>query len=415
MYKLNLNPMKNFLPLFLALCLLFVNCTNTEKKIEDDDVKVIDIVGNIHKNRKVTLSTIASNIEYHALETDEKCLITPLMNIHCLQDYIIAIGNQSPDCYFCYVFDRKTGAFIRQISSQGQGPDEYSIIYDVFSYGDTILISADNGKDLLLFNIDGTLSHKVKRTNPSIDRSIVYKYFHVRQGSGFGERIAPRVCFLDRTGELVDSIPEYRALGMTRNHFRVDGIWLYVFHDNLYYKDWYCDTLYHIKDYALHPRYIFDTGNLAPPYKIQQELRTGRYDRIAGLSAGIAPDMYEKYILVSKVLEESKHLYFAIEYRGLSYPAIYNKPKDEIQIMSPVPIPPPNKDSRPPLHGFENDLDGGLPFWPQQMISDREMMRVYTAEELLGLDASKITDEKLKNVLNNLKEDSNPVVAIVTK
>ena len=125
--------------------------------------------------------------------------------------------------------------------------------------------------------------------------------------------------------------------------------------------------------------------------------------------------MYEKYILVGKILEESKYLYFAIEYRGLSYPAIYDKPKDEIQIMFPVPIPPWNKERKPPLHGFENDLDGGLPFWPQQMISDREMMRVYTAEELFGLDASKITDEKLKNVLNNLKEDSNPVVAIVTK
>ena len=63
---------------------------------------------------------------------------------------------------------------------------------------------------------------------------------------------------------------------------------------------------------------------------------------------------------------------------------------------------------------FENDMDGGLPFWPQQMISDKEMMCVYTAEELLKLDISKITDEKLKKVLNSLEEDNNPVVAIVT-
>jgi hypothetical protein len=66
-----------------------------------------------------------------------------------------------------------------------------------------------------------------------------------------------------------------------------------------------------------------------------------------------------------------------------------------------------------PLYGFENDLDGGLPFWPQQMISDQEMMCVYTAEELLKLDISNITDPKLKHVLNSLEEDSNPVIAIV--
>jgi len=48
------------------------------------------------------------------------------------------------------------------------------------------------------------------------------------------------------------------------------------------------------------------------------------------------------------------------------------------------------------------------------MISDQEMMCVYTAEELLSLDASKITNPKLKSLLSSLEEDDNPVVAIVT-
>ena len=47
------------------------------------------------------------------------------------------------------------------------------------------------------------------------------------------------------------------------------------------------------------------------------------------------------------------------------------------------------------------------------LISDKEMMCVYTAEELLELDASKITNEHLKKVLNSLNEESNPIVAIV--
>ena len=104
-----------------------------------------------------------------------------------------------------------------------------------------------------------------------------------------------------------------------------------------------------------------------------------------------------------------------VDYRHFEYPVLYDKAENKVQIMPPVPIPPmKGRDWKIPLCGFENDLDGGLPFWPTQMISDREMMQVYTAEELLELDTSKITDEKLKNVLNNLKDDSNPVVAIVT-
>jgi len=83
--------------------------------------------------------------------------------------------------------------------------------------------------------------------------------------------------------------------------------------------------------------------------------------------------------------------------------------------MPPVEIAPTERIHRPRrLYGFENDLDGGLPFWPQQIISEKEMMCVYTAEELLNLDPSTITDARLKNVLKNLDADSNPVVAFVS-
>ena len=82
--------------------------------------------------------------------------------------------------------------------------------------------------------------------------------------------------------------------------------------------------------------------------------------------------------------------------------------------MSPNSIPPLNRDRRFPHYRFKNDWDDGLPFWLQQMISDEEMMCVYTAEELLKLDTSKITNEKLKNILNSLEIDNDPAVAIVT-
>ena len=412
--------MKNFALLFFVICLLFTNCTTNVKKVEieteDGGVKIINIMDNFSENRKINLSAVASNIEYCILETDEKCLVTPSMNIHCIQDYIIAIGYQTTRDA-CYVFDRNTGAFIREISKLGQGPNEYTEIIDVFLYGDTILIGAWNGKEHLFFNIDGTLSHKINRTNPIITRTIMYKNFHVNYHISSVERITPRIYFIDKTGEYVDSIPEYRAQGMSKHpNSPYGGAWLYTFRDNLYYKDRFCDTLYHVKDFALHPRYIFNTGSLSPPYKIQQELGS-RYDLIAGIAdgTGIAPDRYEKYVLIEKILEESKHLYFTIEYRQQIYPALYDKTEDRLQVISPIPIPPRiGRNWNIPLYGLENNIDGGLPFWPMRMISNKEMMCVYTAEELLKLNASTIVDEKLKNVLNSLEEDSNPVVAIVS-
>jgi hypothetical protein len=123
---------------------------------------------------------------------------------------------------------------------------------------------------------------------------------------------------------------------------------------------------------------------------------------------------HEPYVVIEKIFEDAKHLYFTFDYKRKRYPAVYGKKEGDLSILPPITVPLIRKDMNIPLYGFENDMDGGLPFWPQQMISEKEMMRVYTAEELLKLDISKITDAKLINVLNNLDEDSNPVVAIVT-
>ena len=115
-------------------------------------------------------------------------------------------------------------------------------------------------------------------------------------------------------------------------------------------------------------------------------------------------------------MEDKKNLYFPIQYKKMLYPAVYNKIENKLLIMNPVSIPPRKgiHTERIALFGYENDLDGGLPFWPKQIISNNEMMCIYTADELLKLDVSKITDEKLKKVLNSIDEYSNPVIAIVT-
>jgi hypothetical protein len=225
-----------------------------------------------------------------------------------------------------------------------------------------------------------------------------------------------RITFYNKRGDIIDSIANHRFLERPPTAYsKGEGGWLYVFDNNLYLKELYCDTLYQIKEFNLHPRYLFNTGGLAVPYEIQME---SRYDLMAMLSGKVV-DRYEKYVKIHKILEDNKYLYFTVDYRRQVFPAIYDKTVQILQIMPPVTLPLPTLmdmgliEYRIP-YGFENDLDGGLPFWPQQMISDKEMMCVYTAEDLLGLDKSKITDPKLNSVLNGIDYNSNPVIAIVT-
>ena len=66
-----------------------------------------------------------------------------------------------------------------------------------------------------------------------------------------------------------------------------------------------------------------------------------------------------------KILEDNNSLYFTVEYRNRLYPAIYDKTEDRLQIMPDVSIPSQGIDGKRIHYGFENDLDGGLPFWPE--------------------------------------------------
>ena len=379
-----------------------ISCADNAKK--NSNILEVDIISNLSKLQKVNLSEIASNIEYIVLDTDKKCLVVDYLPIYSTKEYIVAFGGGNLISTEIYVFERRTGKFIRQVSRIGQGPGEYLMPNFLFWDGEKEQISAlSNTQNHIFYNIDGTISHEVKY-NSNMGKCVAYgDYYAAYSSNRLGDNTI-MIAFYNKTGDLIDSIPNNRFWKRTqeRESYYSDDNWLYVFDNNLYFKELYCDTFYHIKNFELQPRYIFNTGGLAVPYEIQEGGRWGRGDE----------DRYEKYVNITKMLEDNRYLYFMVNNKKQLYPAVYDKNKEKVQIMSPVSnfrnifkITP---------CGFENDLDGGLPFWPQQMISDKEMMCVYTAEELLKLDISKITDEKLKNVLNHLEEDSNPVVAIVT-
>ena len=415
MCKCLLKLVKNFSMLNLVLLLLCTNCSRLVKKIETEDsgIKEINIMANLSNSRIIKLSDIASSIKYCKLETDRKCLVHHQMKFYCAKEYIVSIGWDEPSHQACYVFDRKTGKFVRQISRFGQGPGEYIELEENFwdeKYEQVCMWSHPN---YIFYNLDETISHRINRNEHPISFSstIVYGDHYVRYIQNHSGNEKRRIVFYDRTGALIDSIPNFRTWERSEGS-RGGRAMFHVFNNELYYTDIFCDTLFQIKDFTLHPRYIFNTGGRTLPY---QKHATGR-DELQLMLRGDA-DIYtwhEPYIVIGKIFEDAKRLYFTFDYRRKRYPAVYKKTERDLLIMPPITVPIIRRDMIIPLYGFDNDLDGGLPFWPQQMISDKEMMCVYSTTELLALDASKITDEKLKNVLNSLEEDSNPVVAIVT-
>ena len=224
----------------ISILFLFANCSSpaVKNEVENIDVRTIDIMSGISNTQKVNLSTIASGIEYCMLETDEKCLIA-YKNIYCSGDYYVSKEE------YCYVFERNTGKFVRQISSIGQGPDEYQIPVSVLA-GDKGQICLLGNNKLLFFNLDGTLSHKLNPFIPSVMFSFVaHENLYVGYVPNLRGNSTIRIAFFNKqTGELIDSIPNNRSYNLTKGIPRSTGgdFLFYTFNNSLYYKDIYYDN-----------------------------------------------------------------------------------------------------------------------------------------------------------------------------
>ena len=391
----------------LLLLLTAITICISTMQAQTETLKIVPI--NMRENSPVKLSEITDEIKKISLELTNESLIGSIERVIYKDNQLIIIEGKTQKVM---LFDLQ-GKYIRQIGSKGQGPGEYTEVISEFWDEKREQICLWSHPNYMFYNLDGTLSHKINRDEHPFYPSIVCDDYHVSYVNNKTGNETKRLIIQDSIGVIVDSIPNFRTWEKTRNTTGVRYLReakFHVFRNELYYKDMYSDTLYHINNHTLQPRYIFDVGGLTVPYQMHSWSKEEMY----GIPKG--ENRYEKYVVVEKLLEDANNLFFIFDYKNKRYPAIYEKKEDILQIMSPITISPQERGREwlYPLYGFKNDLDGGLLFWPEQMILEKEMMCVYTAEELLKLDISKVTNVKLKNVLNNIQEDNNPIVAIVT-
>ena len=90
-------------------------------------------------------------------------------------------------------------------------------------------------------------------------------------------------------------------------------------------------------------------------------------------------------------------------YTNTSVKAVYNKKTKAFKLL---------KQPIPKQFGLLNDLDGGVPFWPDIISSDgKSMFMLCPAETFIATYSGKgnLSDE-VKNILSQIDEESNPVI-----
>ena len=163
------------------------------------------------------------------------------------------------------------------------------------------------------------------------------------------------------------------------------------------------------------PLYRFELGNHRSRFKefADYELTT---------KMGYKNEKYNSspyYLLRSSKISEH-YIWGAYNYKGKTIAVLFDKANERTYTL-----PTKNRFDRvdyPIVEGgLTNDLDGGLDFWPKRISKNGEIFTWYTVEELKakvaqshsGQMKNPDTARRLKEMLDNLPEDVNVIVAVL--
>ena len=374
----------------LLSAIIIASCSS--KQTESNIIRVDDA-----KQTRLNLSDYVVSLEYVPLETKQECLIDRFPSFVVLNEYIIATTQRQ-----CFLFDR-SGKFIREIGSVGRGPDEYSSTLGREAINEkkqTVLMQGWDKRIEYSFNGNVTGSFlRVPETSSTTayasDNILVQGVLNYR-GNAINQLV-----FTDQE-KIVDSIPNYqffKSLDSNSSGGFGGEFNFYRYHDDLYYKNMFNDTIFRIKDMKLHPVWVFDMGNYHLPRSIMANINTSREEII-------------KYNWMQNVFEADPFILFSLTRERGDSTFVYDKHKSQVFVIQ--------KELN--LKGFYNNIDGGMPFWPTHINQKQEMVSFlypYEMKEMLTNDYFKqksINDNnahlRLKELLSKVNDEDNPVVVI---
>lgn len=419
--------------IFTVILCIF-SCRNS--KVEDLGIPTIDIENNINSFETVNLSTIAEEVEYIPLETNENCLVGEIRNLIVSEDRFFLVGLN-----FCRIFSRQ-GKFIGNAGSLGGGPGQYSSITSssVDEKNKRIFLLANINK-IFEYSFDGRFIRSIDLMDildisDKVDLSDPTKGFIIADCLFFNDSIfcctrqrlkgnEPYVAFFfDNRGKIIKSLANNY-----KHSKKNDGIIL-IFDDISITKgneftlfDQMSDTVFSLnKDLERIPTFSFRFGKYKRPVEAFEDIK---------INSG-------SYLKASQIIETKSNVFFRCSF-GNNFPTSEQTISSTLQVNGSylelnrrVAYGYYNKETRMLLFlrningksGFQNDIDGGMTFVPENQVYGREMVYALSSADLKEWIASDqfkyadpISNEKkkaLEKLSNSIDDIDNPVLMIIT-
>ena len=428
--------MKNFIFLtVVAVTLLATFSCKPDVDLQTEHIKIIDLASAVGGGKIVSISEVADDIKYVALETTDSSLIGSTAVINVVKDriYVTSRGLNVRDVK---VFDLN-GKYIFTFNKAGRGPKEYSLLslieIDQVTGGFNVYGLFPNEKVLKEYSREGEYIRTVKLPvieTGSLDapKKLNHNCYISSIGKLCRDTVKVHGVVFDSVSNILFEIPlsktaDYMPKEFAQTMMGENGP---VIGDKAY-NTW-PPTVFIVKTEA---RFIFPANdsiytldqslNYFPSYVINYGSFINKsYDRkeitlAKGNHISLDPLYYiesARFVMMNFIMRDYAHEpydeYIQVRNRVITVPkancyGIYDKQTGFFNLL--------NQPVKGKL-GLREDLKNGPPFIPGHINADDYASGLFSAVQLIEHAEVYEVKGELKEIVSKLKDTDNPVVAI---
>ncbi|TCC96284.1 6-bladed beta-propeller [Pedobacter hiemivivus] len=386
----------NRLAFLIAFLFLLTNLNCQRDADGKKPLKSINLNGSI-KYRSINLSQIADSVSYIKLGKSSDVTLSNSLDVDFSENYILVKDDLTRNLYLF----TKSGDFRRSLSSKGLKDNEYSFLSDaaIDEANNLIFLLDSRRKKILLFNLDGAYLKSLDIENRPLKIMVLNNKKILLFTPTIGKEHAkyPHVYILDYSGKV---------------HFKVDLVEPFKKQD---FYSRFCIYKYKnkMKFWQTSINKIFsiqDTGKLYTDYIISGENLVPNEYAVTGKTSARNLD---NFLQIRSVIETESKLYFYVVLQQRRDIIIYDKNENFFYKL---------RGGKKAILGFDNDIDYGIAFLPQNQADESHLYAVLPSEFFLS-EFEKIKKHSIREsnnrhqifieFSNTVREDDNPILQIV--
>ena len=375
--------------LIILFYLLIFGCSNPQAesgKEVKETLTTIDLTELPTNENLVPLSQFASEITYFPLGTNEDCLVGPSARFYVYDSLIVCCAHHQ-----ILTFNAANGEFIRSVGEYDRGPEGFVNSLSSYKKKGNIIITAIGWQyPYIELSANGNILNKFDPPNYSSDLAWLSDNLYVIYYKKNSNSDSLRIQIYDSNeNKIVSTFYDYRKFDDTSKYTMFSAIF-YYYGNKLFIKEYFNDTVFHVTPEKLVPTIIFNSGKYSPPF----------YDKDKIIPAD--------YYNIRNIIETNKLIFFQLLFNKKSYYSFFDKRTEQVMV-------PNNKNFK--VNGFENDIDGFMPFQPTSVSSKNKLVGVLEAYQIKKWfnenpgKAAKLPSHLQK--FKNIDENDNPVLMLV--